>query len=275
MHSSIPAAVLLLAAASHATAQSASPQVSPAPPPSQFTLQYVQLQPTTPGTAQSGNANVTGSLIAGSVAGNGASLTNLNATQVASGTLADARLSSNVARLSAGQTFGGANTFSSGVLFNAAGAAFSVANSTKINNLNCDKLDGLDSSAFLQSIPVPLILASTTGIAIEGSSSVDLTPGVYGSSTATNFGYAVQGFCNIGAGTYGEVGSGVGAYGTAVVSGVSVKGDSALGDGVYGIAYGLGHGVHGYSNSSDSAVYGRNDAGGEVWKAKPRREATA
>jgi hypothetical protein len=44
--------------------------------------------------------------------GNGANLTNLNASAVAAGTLADARLSSNVALLDTDQTFIGTNTFS-------------------------------------------------------------------------------------------------------------------------------------------------------------------
>lgn len=45
--------------------------------------------------------------------GSGSGLTNLNASNVATGTLADARLSSNVALRGANQTFTGANTFSS------------------------------------------------------------------------------------------------------------------------------------------------------------------
>jgi hypothetical protein len=47
----------------------------------------------------------------GSFSGNGASLTNLNASNLATGTVADARLSTNVALLNASQTFGGVNTF--------------------------------------------------------------------------------------------------------------------------------------------------------------------
>ena len=51
--------------------------------------------------------------VAGYFTGNGAALSNLNATQLTAGTLADARLSANVAFLSSTQTFTGANTFSS------------------------------------------------------------------------------------------------------------------------------------------------------------------
>ena len=50
--------------------------------------------------------------------GNGTGLTGLNASNIASGTVADARLSSNVAFRNANQTFTGANTFSALTSFN-------------------------------------------------------------------------------------------------------------------------------------------------------------
>jgi parallel beta-helix repeat protein len=52
----------------------------------------VSLQSTTPGTAQTGNINVTGTIIAGSFSGDGANLTNLNADNLASGTVASGRI---------------------------------------------------------------------------------------------------------------------------------------------------------------------------------------
>jgi hypothetical protein len=56
--------------------------------------------------------HVIGNILAsGSIGGNGAGLTNLSAANVGSGTLADARLSSNVALRNANQTFTGANSF--------------------------------------------------------------------------------------------------------------------------------------------------------------------
>ncbi|MDZ7744295.1 MAG: hypothetical protein U5K77_00835 [Candidatus Saccharibacteria bacterium] len=58
---------------------------------------FVELQSTTPGTAQTGHINLTGTIIAGSFSGDGSLLTNLNADNITTGTLADARLSSNVA----------------------------------------------------------------------------------------------------------------------------------------------------------------------------------
>ena len=59
--------------------------------------------------------NETGVTLNGSFTGTGEGLTNLNASQVSSGTLADARLSANVARLNANQTFTGSNRFTQSV----------------------------------------------------------------------------------------------------------------------------------------------------------------
>lgn len=53
-----------------------------------------------------------------SFSGNGAGLTSLNASQVISGTLADARLSANVALLNTNQTFTGTNTFNNTGIYN-------------------------------------------------------------------------------------------------------------------------------------------------------------
>ena len=49
---------------------------------------------------------------AGAFAGNGSGVTNLNGSQISTGTVADARLSTNVAFLNGNQTFSGANTMS-------------------------------------------------------------------------------------------------------------------------------------------------------------------
>lgn len=62
----------------------------------------VNLQGGTPGTAEVGNINITGTLVAGAVQASGAGLTNINATSISSGTLSDARLGVTVTRL--GQT---------------------------------------------------------------------------------------------------------------------------------------------------------------------------
>jgi len=61
-------------------------------------------------------SNVTNTFT-GTFTGNGVGLTNLNASQIASGTLADARLSTNVALLNGTQTFTGVNTFTNSTIF--------------------------------------------------------------------------------------------------------------------------------------------------------------
>ncbi len=58
-----------------------------------------------------GDANITNSVTANSFSGGGADLSNLNATNITSGTLSDARLSPNVALLDANQAFTGSNSF--------------------------------------------------------------------------------------------------------------------------------------------------------------------
>jgi photosystem II stability/assembly factor-like uncharacterized protein len=57
----------------------------------------------------------TGVTLTGTFSGNGAGLTALNASQLTSGTVTDARLSANVALLNANQTFSGTNIFANNV----------------------------------------------------------------------------------------------------------------------------------------------------------------
>jgi hypothetical protein len=59
------------------------------------------------------------------------------------GTLPDAQLSTNVARLGSNQTFTGTANFNP-----PSGPPFTVGSTNKVTNLNGDLLDGLDSSAF-------------------------------------------------------------------------------------------------------------------------------
>jgi len=60
----------------------------------------------------------------GAFSGNGTNLTNLNGSQIASGTVVDARLSGNVALLNASQTFTGTNFFTNANVFTNRGNAF-------------------------------------------------------------------------------------------------------------------------------------------------------
>ena len=91
----------------------------------------------------SGNLN-------GTFTGNGTGLTNLNAWNLASGTIADARLSTNVALLNANQTFTGSNTFSgvitAGNRANAFNGSF-TGNGSGVTNLSANAIaDGLTTN---------------------------------------------------------------------------------------------------------------------------------
>ncbi|HYE61723.1 MAG TPA: hypothetical protein VD997_06980 [Phycisphaerales bacterium] len=91
---------------------------------------------------------VSASTLSGGHIGDGSALTNLSAASL-TGTVSDARLSTNVATLSAPQTFTGLKTFSAAPSFSAAsGAPFTVASTAPVTNLNADLLDGLSSAAF-------------------------------------------------------------------------------------------------------------------------------
>lgn len=64
------------------------------------------------------------------------------------GTLPDARLSTNVTTLSGSQAFSGTKTFNAPPVFASAGAPFAVSSTTKVVGLNADLLDGIDSGGF-------------------------------------------------------------------------------------------------------------------------------
>ncbi|MBX7133396.1 MAG: hypothetical protein K1X67_12045 [Fimbriimonadaceae bacterium] len=121
--------------------------------------------------------------------GNGSGLTNLDASNVSSGTLLDSRLSSNVATLAGTQIFTGAKTFNVAATFAAAGPPFNVSSSILVPNLNADMLDGLHSSAFLSST-APLYLTATlpSSYVIHGknTSNADSSIGVRGWASATS-----------------------------------------------------------------------------------------
>ena len=91
----------------------------------------------------SGNFSA-GTVTAAGFSGTGSGLTGLNASQLASGTVPDARLSGSVDLVNANQVFTGTKTFSP-----PAGAPFVVGNANLVNNLNADLLDG-QHGAFYQ-----------------------------------------------------------------------------------------------------------------------------
>ncbi len=191
--------------------------------------------------------------VATQFAGGGAGLTDLSANNIASGTLNDARLSSNVALLNASQAFTGANTFSTAPTFTAAGSPFSVSTTGLVTNLNADLLDGMDSTAFLQSVPVPLTLSGASAAHIirgENTSTLASASGVVGLSSTSGNAAGVLGQSS-GTGGRGVWGNATSATGVAY----GVRGDSIStgGIGVYGGAFastGVTHGVYGLNNST-------------------------
>jgi hypothetical protein len=71
----------------------------------------VKLQSTTPGTAQSGHFNISGTAKAGYFKGNGLGLLGLNANNISVGTLSDDRLSANIPKMIGNNTFNSHFTF--------------------------------------------------------------------------------------------------------------------------------------------------------------------
>ena len=235
----------------------------------------VRLQASSPGAQQIGSANLSGTFIAGQLRGGGAGITALHATSIASGTLSDARLSSNVALLSGAQSFSGAKTFAVAPSFSAA-TPFSVTGNGNVANLNADLLDGLDSSTFLQSIPFPLTLSgSSSGPIVSGqnSSTNSGSSGVFGSSTAASgatYGGHFVSASDSGYGVYGKSSAvsglcfggrfesassqGFGVYGLSTsYIGVAGQSDAQTGTGVWGTVSGLTGANYGGRFESGSA----------------------
>jgi hypothetical protein len=86
------------------------------------------------GLSATGNISASGQVSGLTVVGDGSGLTSLNATNVSSGTLADARLSSNVALLTGSQSFSGTKSFTSGGLVLGQSTIGSLASSARTVN---------------------------------------------------------------------------------------------------------------------------------------------
>ena len=95
--------------------------------------------------------------------GNGAGLTNLNGSAIASGTVADARLSANVALLNTNQTFTGTNTFSGTNFFTGANTFTGVNNFTNRNNTFTGSFFGNGLVGW-----IPVLGATTQAVANAG-----------------------------------------------------------------------------------------------------------
>lgn len=136
-------------------------------------------------------------------------------------------------------------------------------NGSGLTSVNAAQLNGLSSTAFLQSVPVPLSLTglSPTSILRVENTSVDWdSTAILGvSSGANGFKYGIYGQAlnSAGTGVYGEGGN------------TGVEGRSTLGFGVYGtghygvLAQGTYIGILGQSSGTDGAgVEGQSTGGG-------------
>jgi len=123
--------------------------------PSSGSNVYVQLQASTPGTQQIGNLNINGTAIANNFSGSGINLTNLDASQVALGTLNDLRLSPNVTLQ--GNDFNGASQ----LVQTTALGYLPALNGSNLTNLNATNLATGTVSDSRLSVNVALLGASS------------------------------------------------------------------------------------------------------------------
>jgi hypothetical protein len=158
------------------------------------TAGFVSLSPRTPLTAAPGSlySLAAGAAVtAGQLNGQPASFYT-NAANLSSGTLPDARLGANVVRTDVAQTFTSAPGFAAPPLFLAAPGTspFFVNSITRVDNLNADLLDGLDSAAFARlgepnSFTAAQQVQSSTfaALALSGSSALGTLVSLTGSAT--------------------------------------------------------------------------------------------
>jgi hypothetical protein len=136
---------------------------------------YILLQTNTPGMVQIGNENITGKIIAGSFSGTGTDLTNLNASNLSTGTLPDGRLSG---------TYTNALTFNnSGNIFSGSGALLTSLNATQLTSgtVPSARISGAYSNA--------LNLSNTSNVINVSDPTVN--------SNAVNMGWALAQFAPI------------------------------------------------------------------------------
>lgn len=224
----------------------------------------VRLQQSTPGTQQIGHTNLSGKMMAGFFQGNGTLLTGLDAGNIVLGTLGNARTT--------GTALNNPNTL---VLRNGSGsfaaegiqATQFVGGGAGLTGVNADLLDGLNSTAFLQSIPIPLSLSGSSAthiIRADNSSSASGAAALYGYSTgAGSLNYGVYAESNSGTAVYGRSYNGIYAiYGhNESTNGIAVSGFASrtTGSGRGGdfITYApTGIGVSGVANSNTGVNYG-------------------
>ncbi|HEU5004945.1 MAG TPA: hypothetical protein VFT49_02540 [Candidatus Saccharimonadales bacterium] len=128
--------------------------------------------------------------VTNSFTGDGSNLTNLNGSNIASGTVADGRLSNNVALLNANQTASGNKTFTGTVAVNSTGiAAFSIQNSGGAGNLFV--ADTTDTKVGIATAP------SSSGATLQVGGNISATTGFVangntGSSVSCSSGNVLQ-----------------------------------------------------------------------------------
>ncbi len=213
-----------------------------------------------------------------SFSGSGAGLSGLNASNVTGGTLADARLSANVAFLTGSQTFTGSKAFSGGF----STSAFTLSPGAGAGRVLTSDASGNGSWA-IPSVPNPLtLIGSAPSTWVLGGQNTSPDPnsigvlGVLASTAGNGSGRAAvrgqnQSQNGSGVGVWGShAGSGWGVFGDSVDGyGVigSVSGTSAQNSGVWGQSASLnGRGVVGYatafSGNTSFGVVGQSDSTG-------------
>lgn len=173
-----------------------------------------------------GNLSVVGT-ISGNVSGS--SLTNLDANNIASGMLADARLSANVATLSGAQTFTGTKTFTGGVSGDGSGLTGLNASNITVGSLDNARLGvvgvlnggtGLTSAGAAGSFLRSNGLGFTSSV-LQPADIPDLSAG-YIQNTATQ-----QGNANFNISGNGVVGGNLSVSGALNASGAALTGLNA------------------------------------------------
>lgn len=149
----------------------------------------LSLQPTSPGVQETGNVNVSGTIIAGNFSGDGSQLTDLDAANISSGTLDDARLSGNVSLLGASiqdaevddnLTISGGGSVDWVALTNyPAGCGAGQAITTLGDSITC--------TAFAGSSDITLQNAYANGNVITTSDARDVTITLANTATDSNF----------------------------------------------------------------------------------------
>lgn len=208
----------------------------------------VALQSVTPGFSQSGHTNISGTSRAGGFVGNGEGISGLNASNLAIGTVPDARLSSNVAKLGSAQTFTGDNVFAGGLTIPSGAQNGHVLTSSASGAATW--LPPSFALPFDQGISLPpsfcaFQITATGGTAICG---IGNNTGVSGQSTGNgpaSFGVVGSNSTSNSWGYLGRVDGGV--LGTATGTRFGVKGTSVDG---YGVAGTSATGIAGYFESS-------------------------